>query len=76
VKDVFWLEELGMPECLWVYEAVNWAVLERARYFLRKRHRVSTQTMWRRFSAPVLYQQYGVHQLRRRNPMPTLCAVM
>ena len=23
VKDVFWLEELGMPECLWVYEAEN-----------------------------------------------------
>ena len=21
VRDVFWLEELGMPECLWVYEA-------------------------------------------------------
>ena len=21
VKDVFWLEDLGMPECLWVYEA-------------------------------------------------------
>jgi len=21
VADVFWLEELGMPECLWVYEA-------------------------------------------------------
>jgi tartrate/fumarate subfamily iron-sulfur-dependent hydro-lyase beta chain len=20
VKDVYWLEELGMPECLWVYE--------------------------------------------------------
>ncbi len=20
VKDVFWLEELGMPECLWVYD--------------------------------------------------------
>lgn len=20
VRDVFWLEELGMPECLWVYE--------------------------------------------------------
>lgn len=20
VKDVFWLDELGMPECLWVYE--------------------------------------------------------
>lgn len=23
VKNVFWLEELGMPECLWVYEAEN-----------------------------------------------------
>jgi len=23
VRDVFWLEELGMPECLWVYEAEN-----------------------------------------------------
>ena len=23
VKDVFWLEELGMPECLWVYEVEN-----------------------------------------------------
>lgn len=23
VKDVFWLEELGMPECLWVLEAEN-----------------------------------------------------
>jgi tartrate/fumarate subfamily iron-sulfur-dependent hydro-lyase beta chain len=23
VKDVFWLEELGMPECLWVYETVD-----------------------------------------------------
>jgi tartrate/fumarate subfamily iron-sulfur-dependent hydro-lyase beta chain len=23
VKDVFWLEELGMPECLWVYEVDN-----------------------------------------------------
>jgi len=21
VRDVFWLEELGMPECLWVYDA-------------------------------------------------------
>jgi tartrate dehydratase beta subunit/fumarate hydratase class I family protein len=20
VRDVFWLEELGMPECLWVYD--------------------------------------------------------
>ena len=57
------------------YEAVNWAVLERARYFLRKRHRVSTQNMWRRFSAPVIYEQYGVHQLRRRKRMPTPCAV-
>jgi len=59
-----------------VYEAVNWAVLERARYFLRKRHRVSTQTMWRRFSAPVLYQQYGVYQLRRRRTMLTPWAAM
>ena len=23
VKDVFWLEELGMPECLWVYDVEN-----------------------------------------------------
>jgi tartrate/fumarate subfamily iron-sulfur-dependent hydro-lyase beta chain len=23
VMDVFWLEELGMPECLWVYEVEN-----------------------------------------------------
>ena len=23
VVDVFWLEELGMPECLWVYEVVD-----------------------------------------------------
>lgn len=23
VKDVFWLEEFGMPECLWVYEVEN-----------------------------------------------------
>jgi len=23
VKDVFWLEEFGMPECLWVYETVD-----------------------------------------------------
>ena len=23
VKDVFWLDELGMPECLWVYEVEN-----------------------------------------------------
>ena len=58
-----------------VYEAVNWIVLERARYFLRKRHRVSPQTMWRRFSAPVIYEQYGVYQLRRRQRMPTPCAV-
>jgi RNA-directed DNA polymerase len=58
-----------------VYEAVNWIVLERARYFLRKRHRVSTQNMWRRFSAPVIHEQYGVHQLRRRKRMPTPWAV-
>jgi tartrate/fumarate subfamily iron-sulfur-dependent hydro-lyase beta chain len=27
VKDVFWLEELGMPECLWVYGAENFGPL-------------------------------------------------
>ena len=27
VKDVFWLEELGMPECLWVYDADNFGPL-------------------------------------------------
>lgn len=58
------------------YEAVNWTVLERARYFLRKRHRVSTQNMWRRFSAPVIYEKYGVHQLRRRKRMPPPWAVV
>jgi RNA-directed DNA polymerase len=59
-----------------VYEAVNWAVLERARYFLRQRHRVSTQNMWRRFSAPVIYERYGVHKLRRRQSMSSSCAVV
>jgi len=32
------------------YDAVNWAVLERTRYILRKRHRVGTSQMWRQFS--------------------------
>ena len=27
VKDVFWLEELGMPECLWVYDAMDFGPL-------------------------------------------------
>lgn len=27
VRDVFWLEELGMPECLWVYDAVDFGPL-------------------------------------------------
>jgi fumarate hydratase subunit beta len=27
VKDVYWLEEFGMPECLWVYEADNFGPL-------------------------------------------------
>jgi tartrate/fumarate subfamily iron-sulfur-dependent hydro-lyase beta chain len=27
VKDVFWLEELGMPECLWVYDAEDFGPL-------------------------------------------------
>ena len=56
------------------YEAVNWAVLERTRYILRKRHRISTQNMWRRFSAPVIYKTYGVHKLSRRNKMRAPCA--
>lgn len=27
VKDVYWLEELGMPECLWVYETQDFGPL-------------------------------------------------
>lgn len=27
VKEVYWLEELGMPECLWVYEVDNFGPL-------------------------------------------------
>ncbi|TFG16232.1 MAG: fumarate hydratase [Promethearchaeota archaeon] len=27
VKDVFWLEDLGMPECLWVYEVEKFGPL-------------------------------------------------
>ncbi len=27
VKDVFWLQELGMPECLWVYEVKDFGPL-------------------------------------------------
>lgn len=27
VRDVFWFEELGMPECLWVYEVENFGPL-------------------------------------------------
>ncbi len=27
VKDVFWLDDLGMPECLWVYEVENFGPL-------------------------------------------------
>jgi tartrate/fumarate subfamily iron-sulfur-dependent hydro-lyase beta chain len=27
VRGVFWLEELGMPECLWVYETENFGPL-------------------------------------------------
>jgi RNA-directed DNA polymerase len=58
------------------YEAVNWAVLERTRYVLRHRHRVNTQSMWRRFPAKVIYRKFGVHQLRRCKAMPTPCVVM
>jgi len=55
------------------YEAVNWAVLERVRYILRKRHRVNTHNRWRWFSAQVIYRKYGVYQLRRRKEL-TPCA--
>ena len=58
------------------YEAVNWAVLERTRYILRKRHRVGTSQMWRQFPAKVIYGKFGVHQLRRRREMPTPWAAM
>ena len=27
VRDVYWLEELGMPECLWVFEVENFGPL-------------------------------------------------
>jgi tartrate/fumarate subfamily iron-sulfur-dependent hydro-lyase beta chain len=27
VKDVYWLDELGMPECLWVYETKDFSPL-------------------------------------------------
>jgi len=56
------------------YEAVNWAVLERVRYILRKRHRVSTQSMWRQFAAKTIYGSYGVHKLRRPQRKSTPCA--
>lgn len=58
------------------YEAVNWAVLERTRYILRKRHRVDTSRMWRRFPAKVIYREFGVHQLRRPKKITTPCAAM
>ncbi len=58
------------------YEAVNWAVLERTRYILRKRHRVGTSQMWRQFPAKVIYGKFGVHQLRRRKEMSPPCAAM
>lgn len=53
------------------YAAVNWIVLGRTRHLLRKRHRVAASSTYRRFSAPVIYGRYGVHQLRRRGKMPS-----
>ena len=49
------------------YEAVNWSVLEHMRFFLRRRHKVQTRTMWRRFPAKWIYAELGVFKLRRRN---------
>lgn len=56
------------------YETVNWAVLDRARAFLRRRHKVPTQSMWQRFSATTIYGSFGVHKLRRPPKRLTPCA--
>jgi RNA-directed DNA polymerase len=53
------------------YEAVNWSVLEHMQFFLRRRHRVRTRNMRRRFSAPYIYGKLGVLKLRRRMVAPT-----
>lgn len=56
------------------YETVNWAVLDGARGFLRRRHKVRTQSMWQRFSAKTIYGSFGVHKLRRPPKRLTPCA--
>jgi RNA-directed DNA polymerase len=56
------------------YEAVNWSVLELMRFFLRRRHKVQTRNMWRRFPARWIYDELGVFKLRRRKMAPTPCA--
>ena len=58
------------------YEAVNWSVLEHMRFFLRRRHKVRTRTMWRRFPAKWIYAELGVFKLRRRKKETTLCAAV
>lgn len=56
------------------YEAANWSVLEHVRLFLRRRHKVRTRNMWRRFPARWIYEKLGVLKLRRQKMEPTPCA--
>ena len=58
------------------YEAVNWSVLELMRFFLRRRHKVQTRNMWRRFPARWIYGELGIFKLRRRKTEPTPCAAI
>ena len=58
------------------YAAVNWSVLELMRFFLRRRHKVQTRNMWRRFPAKWIYEELGVYKLRRRKMEPTPCAAV
>jgi hypothetical protein len=47
------------------YEAVNWMVLEKARGFLRERHKAKTKTVWKQFPARTLYGAFGIYKVRR-----------
>jgi len=69
-----WQNYFGYGSVNRAYEAVNWMVLEKARHFLRQRHRVKTARMWKQFSARTIYREYGVYQLRRPRPRPAPCA--
>ena len=51
------------------YEAVNWMVLEKARRFLRQRHKVKTATAWKHFPARRLYGANGIYKVRRLQPV-------